>query len=372
MDSWRGAPPSGENERNETVGKPPKRRFRRRATLAQRGMGPGCVPTEVGGPAGRLRAAGRAHGVHWDLDPLDPSAGSGPRAPRMWRLTSVRLVRDTSVDHSGRLAGRVGRPCAAHGIQALLSHHHRRACPRHSPCCHGRSQRIICTGCRRRPVDRHRHGRGLWEHLWGSQRHLGRWHNTGRHSVVSRGCSSAVCSRLCEPRTCQKSAVQDALGGCLPPSSCRHVWDGYRRAVCLHRRAGMSGTGTAAEPDTNSVLEVDKIAEVGFGMISGTRAGAVSVGTTSDGRVWLTAQDALQFACGGASDARAKQKLGGLMRSSLRPRVMCGIRDSSHKHMHTQYTHTQTHTRTRTHTHTHKYTHTPTPTQRSHPWPDLV
>jgi hypothetical protein len=97
-------------------------------------------------------------------------------------------------------------------------------------------------------------------------------------------------------------------------------------------------------------------------MISGTRVGAVSVGTTSDGRVWLTAQDALQFACGGASDARAKQKLGGLMRSSLRPRVMCGIRDSSHKHMHTQYTHTQTHTRTRTHTHTHKYTHTHTPT----------
>jgi hypothetical protein len=140
----------------------------------------------------------------------------------------------------------------------------------------------------------------------------------------------------------------------------------------LHRRAGMSGTGTAAEPDTNSVLEVEKIAEVDFGMNSGTRVGAVSVGTTSDGRVWLTAQDALQFACGGASDARAKQKLGGLMRSSLRPRVMCGIRDSSHKHMHTQYTHTQTHTRTRTHTHTHKYTHTPTPTQRSHPWPDLV
>ena len=51
-----------------------------------------------------------------------------------------------------------------------------------------------------------------------------------------------------------------------------------------------------------------------------------------------------------------------LMRSSLRPRVMCGIRDSSHKHMHTQYTHTHTHTHTRTHTHTHKYIHTPTPT----------
>ena len=55
---------------------------------------------------------------------------------------------------------------------------------------------------------------------------------------------------------------------------------------------------------------------------------------------------------------------GGLMWSSLRPRVMCVIRDSSHTHMHTQntHTHTHTHTRTRTHTHTHKYTHTPTPT----------
>jgi hypothetical protein len=110
---------------------------------------------------------------------------SGPRAPRMWhwhRLTSVRLVRDTSVDHSGRLvpfrsgsvssqqlAGRVGCLCSAHGIQALLSHRHRRACPRHSPCCHGISERIICTGCHRHPVDRHRYGRGLWEHLWGSQ-----------------------------------------------------------------------------------------------------------------------------------------------------------------------------------------------------------
>jgi hypothetical protein len=29
---------------------------------AKRGIGPGCWPTEVGGPAGRLRAALRAHG----------------------------------------------------------------------------------------------------------------------------------------------------------------------------------------------------------------------------------------------------------------------------------------------------------------------
>ena len=161
------------------------------------------------------------------------------------------------------------------------------------------------------------------------------------------------------------------------------------RASCIFVLA-MSGTGAAAASVTNSVWEVDKIAEVDFGMISGTRVGAVSVGTTSDGRVWFTAQDVLQFASGGASDGRARQKLaamiqtdgvpesfhrgrwkpvngpregGGLMRSS---RVMCGIRDSSHKHMHTQYTHTHTHTHTRTHTYTHKYIHTHTP------WPDLV
>ena len=153
----------------------------------------------------------------------------------------------------------------------------------------------------------------------------------------------------------------------------------------------MSGGVAAAASVTKSVLEVDKIAEVGFGMISGTRVGAVSVG--SDGRVWFTAQDALQFASGGASDGRARQKLaamiqtdgvpesfhrgrwkpvngpregGGLMRSS---RVMCGIRDSSHKHMHTQYTHTHTHTHTLAHTHIHTNTYTHT---HPHPWPDLV
>ena len=62
VDSWRGAPPSAQNDSNETVGKPPKRRFRRRATPATRGIGPGCVPQEVGGLAGRLRAVEPAHG----------------------------------------------------------------------------------------------------------------------------------------------------------------------------------------------------------------------------------------------------------------------------------------------------------------------
>ena len=158
----------------------------------------------------------------------------------------------------------------------------------------------------------------------------------------------------------------------------------------------MSGGVAAAAPDTKSVLEVDTIAVVDFGPISGTRVGAVSVGMTSDCKVLFTAQDALQFASGGASDARAKQKLaamvkadgepegfhrgrwkpvngpregGGLMRSSLRPRVMCGIRDSSHTHMHTQYTHTHTHTHALAHTHIHTNTYTH---PHTHPWPDLV
>ena len=56
------------------------------------------------------------------------------------------------------------------------------------------------------------------------------------------------------------------------------------RASCIFVLA-MSGTGAAAASVTNSVWEVDKIAEVDFGMISGTRVGAVSLGTTSDGRV---------------------------------------------------------------------------------------
>ena len=77
----------------------------------------------------------------------------------------------------------------------------------------------------------------------------------------------------------------------------------------------MSGGVADAAADTKSVLVVDKIAEVDFGPISGTRVGAVSVGTTSDGRVWLTAQDALQFACGGASDGRAQQKLAAMIKA---------------------------------------------------------
>ncbi len=64
---------------------------------------------------------------------------------------------------------------------------------------------------------------------------------------------------------------------------------------------------------------MDKIAEVDFGMISGTRVGAVSVGTTSDGRVWLTAQDALQFACGGANCAWAKQKHAAMVKADGEP-----------------------------------------------------
>ena len=81
----------------------------------------------------------------------------------------------------------------------------------------------------------------------------------------------------------------------------------------------MSGGVAAAAADTKSVLVVDKIAEVDFGGILGTRVGAVSVGTTSDGRVWFTAQDALLFASGGASDGRAQQNLATLVKDNGEP-----------------------------------------------------
>ena len=76
----------------------------------------------------------------------------------------------------------------------------------------------------------------------------------------------------------------------------------------------MSGGVAAAAPDTKSLLEVDKIAEVDFGRMSGTRVGAVAVGMTSDCKVLFTAKDALQFAFGGASDARAKQNLAAMIK----------------------------------------------------------
>jgi hypothetical protein len=81
----------------------------------------------------------------------------------------------------------------------------------------------------------------------------------------------------------------------------------------------MSGGVAAAAPDTNSVLVVDTIAVVDFGPISGTRVGAVSVGTTSDGLVWFTAQDALKFSSGGDSDAWAKQKLAAMVKADGKP-----------------------------------------------------
>ena len=77
----------------------------------------------------------------------------------------------------------------------------------------------------------------------------------------------------------------------------------------------MSGGVAAAAADTKSVLVVDEIAEVDFGGILGTRAGAVAVGMTSDCKVWFTAQDALQFASGGASDGRAQQKLAAMIKA---------------------------------------------------------
>ena len=48
----------------------------------------------------------------------------------------------------------------------------------------------------------------------------------------------------------------------------------------------MSVAGAGAASGTSSVLEVDTIAEVDFVSVSETRVGAVSVGKSSDGKVW--------------------------------------------------------------------------------------
>jgi len=100
----------------------------------------------------------------------------------------VHLVRDTSVDHLRRLSGRVGCLCAAQGIQALLSRRHRRVGPRHSPLCHGSIERIICTGHRRRAVDRRRHERGLWERPRGPGQSAVQWTSARRQMG---GCGSS-------------------------------------------------------------------------------------------------------------------------------------------------------------------------------------
>jgi hypothetical protein len=81
----------------------------------------------------------------------------------------------------------------------------------------------------------------------------------------------------------------------------------------------MSGGVAVAATDTKSVLEVVAIAEVDFGGILGTRSGAVAVGMTSDCKVLFTAQDALQFASGGASETAAKQKLAAMVKADGSP-----------------------------------------------------
>ena len=48
----------------------------------------------------------------------------------------------------------------------------------------------------------------------------------------------------------------------------------------------MSGAGAGAASGTSSGLEVDTIAQVDFASVSGTRVGAVSVGKSTDGKVW--------------------------------------------------------------------------------------
>ena len=82
--------PSGENDRNETT-KPPKRRFRGRATPAKHGICPGCWPTEVGGPAGRLWLRGVCTGVNSRHG--DARGGVAAMAPICDRVHAKALLR---------------------------------------------------------------------------------------------------------------------------------------------------------------------------------------------------------------------------------------------------------------------------------------
>jgi hypothetical protein len=46
---------------------------------------------------------------------------------------------------------------------------------------------------------------------------------------------------------------------------------------------------------------------------------------TSDCKVWFTDEDVFQFACGGASETVAKQKLSAMVRTDFVPKVFhCG------------------------------------------------
>ena len=57
-----------------------------------------------------------------------------------------------------------------------------------------------------------------------------------------------------------------------------------RRASIIALVMLVAGAGAAS--GTNSVLEVDTIAQVDFANVSETLVGAVSVGKSSDGKVW--------------------------------------------------------------------------------------
>ena len=130
--------------------------------------------------------------------------------------------------------------------------------------------------------------------------------------------------RVCELSDTRLLIISD---GCLVASACcvprmslrRCFWGSLAVLSASIVVLSMSGRGAAAALDTNSVLDVDKIAEVDFGRISGARVAAVAVGMTSDCKVLFTAQDVFHFACGGASDARAKQNLAATIKADGEP-----------------------------------------------------
>jgi len=116
VDSWRGALTLGGNDRNETVAKPPQRRFRRRASPAKPGIRQSAGPRRWVGPRGGCALRGVRTGVNCLRHPARGGVGMtasicarAHATVRWYRLTGVRLVRHTSVDHRGLLLSRVSR-----------------------------------------------------------------------------------------------------------------------------------------------------------------------------------------------------------------------------------------------------------------------
>ena len=139
---------------------------RRRSAESARAAGPRRWVGPRGGCAlrGVRTGANRRHvGDRGGVANMAPVCARAHDTVRWCRLTGVRLVRHTSVDHRGRLLGRVGVLCAAHVDAPLFFVSPCRAVCLHLRACH------VGGGCRRggRHQERIGGGQDCGGGLWG-------------------------------------------------------------------------------------------------------------------------------------------------------------------------------------------------------------